>query len=219
MRARFDLVVLDLDGTLVDSQDILVATVNETLVSFGHPTAAPRVVAATIGLALSEVFRQALASADDATIEALCAHFRQRVHAPEFVSRFRLFDGVVPTLERLRAAGIRLVVATSKGRAATLDILRHCTIDVLMDGVLGGDSVSCGKPHPEMVHRARALFGIAPARTLMVGDTSFDVQMGHAAGVATCAVTYGMHAAESLRALRPDLLIDRFDALPDWLLG
>ena len=88
-----------------------------------------------------------------------------------------------------------------------------------MDDVLGGDSVTRGKPHPEMVHRARALFDIASARTLMVGDTSFDVQMGHAAGVATCAVTYGMHAADSLRALRPDLVIERFDALPDWLLG
>ena len=127
--------------------------------------------------------------------------------------QFRLYPRVADTLATLRAAGLRLLIGTSKGRATTMDIARHCAIDALIDDVIGGDCVTRGKPHPEMVELARERFGIAPERTLMVGDTSFDIEMGQAAGVATCAVTYGMHAPEALRRLRPDYVIDRFESL------
>jgi len=124
-----------------------------------------------------------------------------------------LFGGVDATLVALRGKGVRVAVATSKGRATSLDILEHCRIRGLVDEVIGGDSVTRGKPHPEMVERARSLFAASAERTLVVGDTSFDVEMGKAAGVATCAVTYGMHSAAALRALRPEFLIDSFDSL------
>ncbi len=215
MGARFDLLLLDMDGTLVDSQAILVALVNDTLRALGWPDADERLIAAQIGLPLEEVFRAAAAAANPAAITALCARYRQCADAPDFVRRFRLYSGVRSTLARLRKAQAKLVVATSKGRATAMDIVRHCGIDDLIDGVLGGDCVVRGKPHPEMVHLARRQFPAEASRTLMVGDTSFDVQMGHAAGVATCAVTYGMHTAESLRALQPRFVIDRFEVLAD----
>ena len=213
MARRFELVVLDLDGTLVDSEALLVGLVNETLVIHGHPHAAPPAVAATIGLPLDEVFRHALPSASPSHIQALCAWYRQRADAMDFVRQFQLYPDVAETLAALRAAGARLVIGTSKGRATTLDIIAHCGIDRHIDDVIGGDCVTRGKPHPEMVDQARERFGIAPERTLMVGDTSFDIRMGKAAGVATCAVTYGMHPIESLRALGPDFLIDCFSEL------
>jgi phosphoglycolate phosphatase len=213
LEPRFGLVILDLDGTLVDSEAMLVGLVNETLTANGHPPAAPRSVAATIGLPLEEVFRRALRGCGDATIAALCTHYRARADAMEFVSRFRLFDGVASTLEALRAAGARLVVGTSKGRETTLDIVRHCGIADAIDEVIGGDCVARGKPHPEMVERALLTFGVDPTRALVVGDTTFDLEMGQAAGVATCGVTYGMHEPSRLRALQPTFLIDRFDAL------
>jgi phosphoglycolate phosphatase len=214
MPPRFDLLVLDLDGTLVDSEALLVGLFNDTLGASGYSRAEPGAVAATIGLPLEEVFRRAVPSAEQPDIAVLCARYRDRADAPEFVRQFRLYRGVAETLERLRATGIKLIVATSKRRATTLDILRHCAIDGMIDAVLGGDSVTCGKPHPEMLHRARAVFGTAADRTMVVGDTSFDIEMGHAAGVATCAVTYGMHPAHTLRAFQPHFVIDRFDALP-----
>ena len=217
MPTRFDLLVLDLDGTLVDSEALLVDLVNETLQAAGYPAAARRTVATSIGLPLAEVFQRALPKAAADAIDALCAQYRKRANQLDFVRRFRLYPEVDSTLDRLRAAGVRLVVGTSKGRATTLDILRHCGIVGAIDAVIGGDSVSRGKPHPEMVERARALFRTPAERTLMVGDTSFDIQMGQAAGVATCAVTYGMHAPEVLSALQPDFLIDRFAVLPTLL--
>ncbi len=213
MPHRFDLLILDLDGTLIDSQDILVDMVNHTLARSGFPLADPPAVAATIGLPLDEVFRRAAPAASQDVIAALCVAYRKRASRAEFVEQFHLFPGVAETLAALRDAGIHLVVATSKARPTTLDVLRHCRIDAVIDETIGGDCVTQGKPHPEMVHRARATFGTEPGRTLMVGDTSFDIHMGQAAGVTTCAVTYGMHAAAALRQLRPDFVIDRFELL------
>ncbi|HVN87414.1 MAG TPA: HAD-IA family hydrolase [Candidatus Binatia bacterium] len=215
MPARFDLVVLDLDGTLVDSEALLVGMVNETLTTHGHPAAPAAAVAATIGLPLAEVFRRALPRTGEPEIARLSAWYRGRADASEFVRQFRLYPGVVDTLAGLHAVGTRLVVGTSKGRATTIDIVAHCAIDRFIHEVIGGDCVSRGKPHPEMVERACAQFGAAREQTLMVGDTPFDITMGQAAGVATCAVSYGMHSPESLRALGPDFMIDRFAALHD----
>jgi len=219
MSRRFDLLVLDLDGTLVDSQALLVGLVNDVLQRAGCPIADPAAVAATIGLPLDEVFRRAAPRAPRDVIDALCVTYRGHADRQEFVQQFCLYPDVATTLTALRAAGLRLVVGTSKGRATTTDIVRHCGIADCIDDVIGGDSVTRGKPHPEMVHRAQALFGTEAQRTLMVGDTSFDIEMGKAAGVGTCAVTYGMHAAEALQQLRPDFLIEQFDQLSRLVRG
>ena len=220
MTTRFRLLVLDLDGTLVDSEAILVGLVNDTLAAHGHPRAQPRAVAASIGLPLDEVFRRALPSriSPDA-LAALCAAYRAQADRADFVRQFRLYPDVASTLATLRQAGLRLVIGTSKGRATTGDIARHCGIDGLLDGIVGGDCVTRGKPHPEMVRRAQALYAAAADETLVVGDTSFDITMGQAAGVATCAAAYGMHGAETLRALQPDFVIDRFAQVLDVVGG
>lgn len=215
----FDLLLLDLDGTLVDSEDILVKMVNDTLVAHGHPAGDPRTIAASIGLPLDDVFRRALPGVADDLLPTLCGYYRSRADAGEFVRQFRLYPGVQHTLAALRLGGARVVIATSKGRRTTLDILQHCAIDRLVDDVFGGDCVTRGKPHPEMVQRARERFGTPVEQTMVVGDTSFDIQMGQAAGVATCAVTYGMHPAGVLRALQPDFLIDRFESLRNIVAG
>ncbi|MFI5394984.1 MAG: HAD family hydrolase [Candidatus Binatia bacterium] len=215
MHRRFDLLILDLDGTLVDSEALLVGMVNETLVESGYPSADARGVGALIGLPLDEVFSRAAPTAEANAIAELCTRYRLRADAPEFVRQFRLYAGVTPTLAGLHSAGLRLVIATSKRRATTLDILRHCAVDGMIDAVIGGDCVTRGKPHPEMVHRAQAYFPTAVERTVVIGDTRFDIEMGQAAGIATCAVTYGVHAEQELRAAHPDFLIDAFGSLSD----
>jgi len=212
-QARFDLLILDLDGTLVDSEALLVGMVGETLGAHGYAPPFPGSIAASIGLPLDEVFRRAVPHAGAAAIEELCADYRRGADTPEFVARFCLYDEVASTLAELRAAGARAVIATSKGRATSLDILEHCGIHSMIDEVVGGDCVERGKPHPEMVERALAQFATPPERSLVVGDTCFDIEMGKAAGAATCAVTYGMQAESALRAMRPEFVIDRFAAL------
>jgi phosphoglycolate phosphatase len=215
---RFDLLVADLDGPLVDSEAQLVGQVIETLRAHGFDAPLRRAIAETIGLPLDEVFRRAAPAADAGALEVLCVAYRRAADTPEFVSRFCLCNDVAVTLDALRAAGVRIVVATSKGRKTTIDILEHCRIRSVVDEVIGGDCVRQGKPHPEMVERARELFPASADRTMVVGDTSFDMEMGKAAGVATCAVTYGMQSVERLSALRPTFMIDRFEELGRLLL-
>lgn len=219
MATTFDLVIVDLDGTLVDSQALLVGLVNATLHAHGLAMAESTTIAGAIGLPLAEVFRRATPAVPRQTIETLCDAYRRQADAMEFVRRFRLFADVARTLEDLHASAVRLVVATSKGRRTTLDILEHCAIRHCFDEIIGGDSVANGKPHREMVDRARQLFPAIAARTLVVGDTSFDIEMGKSAGVATCAVTYGMHDAVRLGELAPDFLIDRFAALRELIVA
>jgi HAD superfamily hydrolase (TIGR01509 family) len=216
---HFDLVIVDLDGTLVDSEALLVGLVNDTLIAHGHAPAPAPTVAAAIGLPLDEVFRRAAPTAHLRAIEAFCADYRRHADAMAFVRQFRPFADVATTLEDLNARAVRVVVATSKGRATTLDILAHCAVRHCIDEVIGGDSVTHGKPHREMVDCARRLFPAAPQRTIVVGDTSFDIEMGKSAGVATCAVTYGTHSAALLQALQPDFVIDRFAALRELIVA
>jgi len=219
MQRRFDLVVLDLDGTLVDSEALLVGLVNSVLIQCGFPSAAPRTVAAAIGLPLEEVFRRAAPAIADEPLQSLCLRYRTHANSLEFVRQFRLYPDVAETLATLRAAGVHVMVGTSKGRATTLDIVQHCAIDGLIDHVIGGDCVARGKPHPEMIEQALRTSATHESRTLMVGDTAFDIEMGQAAGVATCAVTYGMHPRAALHALRPDFMIDRFADLQQVVIG
>src|SRR5262245_38144951 len=148
MPRRFDLVILDLDGTLVDSEDILVGLVNSTLTAAGWAPAPPRAVAALIGLPLEEVFRNVAPDLATDGIAALCSEYRACADAAEFVAQFRLYAEVDATLTELRAHSVRMAVATSKGRATTLDILTHCAIAHHVDQVIGGDCVERGKPHP-----------------------------------------------------------------------
>jgi phosphoglycolate phosphatase len=219
MKRKFDLVVFDFDGTLADSQKLLVGLVNEVLAAHGLPQAPERAVAECIGLPLATVFRRNLATADDEDIAALCRIYRAHADTQEFVSKFRLFPNVRTTLDRLRASGVRLAIGTSKGQATTHEILRHCRIDDIIDAVVGGDSVQQGKPHPETVELLLTSLGGSRQRTLMVGDTTFDIEMGQAAGVATCAVTYGMQPESSLRQLNPTFVIDCIDELADIVSG
>jgi phosphoglycolate phosphatase len=210
---NFDLLVLDFDGTLADSEALLVGLVNDTLAAHGLPRADHRLVARQIGSPLPRVFRQSTDHLDDETLARLCAHYRLHADSMDFVRRFRLFPRVRSTLAALHEAGAHLVIGTSKGHATTCDIIRHCGLDDLVAEIIGGDSVTQGKPHPEMIDRARALFETPRQRTLMVGDSIFDIEMGHAAGVATCAAAYGMQEPETLRALQPRFVIERIDQL------
>jgi phosphoglycolate phosphatase len=213
---RFDLILFDFDGTLSDSESVLVDLVNEALTDRGHEAVDAARIAARIGLPLERVMHEIAPHLDAAEIAAICAGYRTRAREPETVQRFVLFPGVREALFALRDQGVRLAITTSKNRSTTVDIVAHCGITDVIEAIFGGDSVTRGKPHPEMVETALAHFGCAPERTLLVGDTSFDIEMGQAAGVSTCAVAWGMQPAEALRQLAPDFVIDRIGELVEF---
>ena len=209
-RPGFDLLICDLDGTLVDTRDGIAATLRATLEEAGFPAPPPSEVYPLIGLPLDTLFRRFLpeASADGLAarlVEAYRDRYRRTV-----TPHTRAFPGVAATLDACRKAGLQLAVATSKTVRIARETLEVAGLADAFALVLGVDSVARPKPAPDMVLRVLAELGAAPGRTLVVGDAGHDVAMGRSAGARTCAVTYGVQTRAELLAAEPDCLVDRF---------
>jgi phosphoglycolate phosphatase len=211
------LVVFDMDGTLIDSQHLIMASMERAFAVAGHALPVREQVLAVVGLSLPEAMA-ALAPhlPAEATLD-LAERYRegfvaQRAAGAE-AEHAPLYPGARQTLERLAADPTMLLgVATGKARAG----LDHaCAIHDL-----GGFFVTAqtadrhpSKPHPSMLLAALAETGCMAERAVMVGDTEFDIAMGRAAGFATVGVAWGYHPRARLEAAGADLVIDRFEAL------
>ena len=210
MAIRF--VILDLDGTLIDSAPDLRAAANRTLAAAGRPALDLPTVTRFIGDGVRKLVERAFAATgaalDEAALDRATAEFTARYEAAASVLT-RPYPGVPETLARLRGAGIRLAVCTNKPTPAAGLVLRELGLAPLIDAVSGGDAVARRKPHPDHVHDALARLGGVPEAAAMVGDSEPDITAGKAAGLATVAVAYG-YARVAPRALGADRLIDRF---------
>ncbi len=205
-------VVFDWDGTLVDSKQALVASFQETtaeLIGEPFPTAEED-VERIVQVRGQEAFEE-IAGGDRELYERIEEVFHRVYVAKQ--TTIAPFPGALETLARLRGAGLRLGVATSKARRR-LDLEAERTgIGAFLDASISGDEVAAAKPDPEAVAAAIAVLGAEPARTLYVGDGPNDVLAGRAAGAITVAVSFGFHPEEA-RAAAPDHVVD---TLPDLL--
>jgi len=214
MTIRF--VILDLDGTLVDSAPDLHAAATIVLAEAGRSALDLTTIKRFIGDGVRKLVERAFAATgpalEPAALDQATARFTTLYEAAATVLT-RPYDGVPETLTRLRAAGMRLGVCTNKPMAAAGIVLRELGLAPLIDGVSGGDAVARRKPHPEHVLDAlRRIGGGGGERAAMVGDNEHDIAAGKAAGLATVAVTYG-YARQPYKTLGADRLIDRFGDL------
>ncbi|MEJ0070603.1 MAG: phosphoglycolate phosphatase [Pseudomonadota bacterium] len=213
MPIRF--VILDLDGTLVDSAPDLRAIAERVLAEAGRPALDLPTVKRFIGDGVRKLVERAFAATgpalDPAALDHATARFTELYEAAASVLT-RPYDGVPETLARLRAGGIRLAVCTNKPMAAAAIVLRELGLAPLINAVSGGDSVARRKPDPEHVRDALQRIGGLPEQAVMVGDNEHDIAAGKAAGLVTIAVTYG-YARVPYSVLGADRLIDRFSDL------
>ncbi|MEO5355531.1 MAG: HAD-IA family hydrolase, partial [Magnetococcus sp. XQGC-1] len=128
-----------------------------------------------------------------------------------------LFPGVRTVLETLHNANVEMAIATGKSMRGLQRTLREHNLNTFFHSLQTAD-VARSKPDPEMIENILRETGSNPKETLMVGDTTFDIEMGHQAGVITCAVTYGCHSRERLAQARPHHWLERMADLPA-LLG
>jgi phosphoglycolate phosphatase len=191
---RWDAVVFDLDGTLVDTAPDLHAHLNEMLADLGRPGFALDDVRPMIGDGARMMLRRGLEASggmpDGVDLEALFAEFLRRYTARP--QRFgAIFDGVEPVLQALGAAGVKLGVCTNKPQApadrllAELDLARHFPV------VIGGDSLAVRKPDPGHLQAVLERLGARPGRAVLVGDSANDVSAAKATGVPCVLVSFG----------------------------
>ncbi len=218
---RIDAVMSDLDGTLIDTLGDFVEAVNRTLADLHLPAIAPEEIALRVGKGsehlLHSVLNWALAQSGQAPkamqTEALFAQAWARYqHHYETINgqHATVYPGVREGLARLRARGLRLVCLTNKPQAHALALLQAKGLDDAFEAVFGGDSFARKKPDPLPLVQACAWLGTAPARTLMLGDSSNDAQAARAAGCPVVLVTYGYNHGQPVREVGADGHVDGF---------
>lgn len=215
MSAKFDLIVFDWDGTLMDSAARIVASLQAAGRDVGLPRRSDAECRNIIGLGLQEA------------INTLHPTMEPH-HAPHFVERYRhhflvacplpevLFDGVHEILQALERRRLWLGVATGKSRQGLDRALDHTGCKRYFHATRCADE-TCSKPDPMMLREIMADLDVAPERTLMVGDTEYDLEMARRAGAAALAVTYGAHEPQRLESFAPLACVDSATALATWL--
>ena len=214
------LVIFDCDGTLVDSQHMIVAAMDAAFASLGRPSPGRFATLSIVGLSLREAFER-LTSPDDADIPALIEAYKNAFHAlrADPAHTEPLYDGARMVVEALVAQGdVMLGIATGKSQRGVRLVLGHHGIFEHFATIQTADDAP-SKPHPAMIAQAMAAVGVGPEATIMIGDTTFDIDMAVAAGVAPIGVAWGYHPAEALHAAGALTVLDRFAELPAALAG
>jgi phosphoglycolate phosphatase len=213
-----DLLIFDLDGTLIDSKLDIACAVNATRAHMGMGPLEMDRISSYVGHGAPVLVRRALGpDATETAVQDGLQFFLEyyREHKLDYT---RLYPGVRESLDRLREARKRLAILTNKPVAVSRSIIEGLGLRAHFFQVYGGNSFEFKKPSPIGVEKLMAEAGKDRAATVMVGDTAVDVETARNAGVRSCGVRYGF-APESLNDPPPDMLIDRMEQLADWVLS
>lgn len=211
---RFDLIAFDWDGTLYDSTRLIARCIQAAVVDVGGARPSENDAAWVIGLGLAEAL--ARAAPDVPKEKYVELGHRYRYHYLQHQDDLVLFDGVLPMLDALRARGHKLAVATGKSRRGLNEALKTVSLRDRFDASRTADE-TFGKPHPRMLLELMAELDVTPERTLMIGDTTHDLQLALNAGCASVGVSYGAHEPEGLSALKPLFVAPSVAGLAAWL--
>jgi phosphoglycolate phosphatase len=211
----YSLILFDVDGTLIDSARCISASLEQALRDCGC-ACDPSCVKDQIGLPLDAIIRNVSRGIPDQSIPHVIDAYRH--HYPRFDEELTgLFPGIHEAIDALYRGGATLAVATNKLTQRARSALDRFGLADRFDPIVGSDQVARPKPNPDIVYRVLELTGRSADEAVMVGDTAWDVEMAHAAGIASCAVTWGNHDHERLLQARPSHLARSFAELYELL--
>ena len=214
MARRYELIVFDWDGTLMDSAGVIAQSVQAAACDLGLEPPSDERARHIIGLGLVDALRYALPDLDEGRYEHLAERYRHH-----YLSRdheLLLFSGVDALMLELAESGRWLGVATGKSRLGLARALEYSGLGSHFHATRCADECH-SKPHPQMLEELMAEFAVAPAATLMIGDTTHDLLMAQNAGVDAVAVSYGAHPREILEAAAPRYCAHSVEDLATWL--
>ena len=211
---QFDLICFDWDGTLFDSTAIIVRSIQQAVLDVGGTKPTDEAASYVIGMALMPALAHAAPDVPKEKYPLLGERYRHHYLATQH--DISLFDGVLPMLADLKGRHHWLTVATGKSRRGLDDVLASRQLHGIFAGSRTADETA-GKPDPRMLHELMREFGADPERTLMIGDTTHDLQMARNAGVASVGVSYGAHEPHDFGALGPRYIAHSVADLDRWL--
>ncbi len=211
---QFDLIAFDWDGTLYDSTQIIVRCIQAAVTDVGGQTPSQAQAAYVIGMALMPALAHAAPDVPKEKYPLLGERYRH--HYAQHHNDLSLFEGVLPLLQALHERQHLLAVATGKSRKGLDEALHQVALRGIFDASRTADETA-GKPDPRMLHELMAELGVAAERTLMIGDTTHDLQMANNAGCASVGVSYGAHGPSGLEDLRPRAVVHSVAELHAWL--
>ena len=212
---RFDLIAFDWDGTLFDSTAIIVRCIQQAVIDVGGARPSDKAAAYVIGMGLMQALAHAAPDVPAERYPQLGERYRHHYLAHQ--NDLSLFPGVLPLLDELKERQHWLAVATGKSRRGLDDVLRTVQLQGMFNGSRTADETA-GKPHPLMLQELMREFGTDPERTLMIGDTTNDLQMAVNAGCPAVGVSYGAHEPGEFHSLNPLYIAHSVADLREWLM-
>ena len=216
MPRRFELLVFDWDGTLMDSAAAIAESLQAACAELGLPVPSNQRARHVIGLGLADAMAYVLPGLSTQDYKQVLDAYRV-----QFLQRdggTTLFPGAAEMIRELHGAGFLLAVATGKSRRGLDRALEETGLGDFFHTTRCADE-GFSKPHPGMLEAVMDTLATPPVATVMIGDTTHDLEMANAAGVAAVAVTYGAHERPALAACQPLAMIDELPGLRDWLIG
>lgn len=213
---RFDLIAFDWDGTLFDSTAIIARCIQAAVRDVGGKEPTYEAASYVIGMGLMQALAHAAPDVPKERYPLLGDRYRHHYFAIQH--DISLFDGVLSMLDDLKSRGHVLAVATGKSRRGLDEALRTAALAGTFDASRTADQTA-GKPDPQMLHELMAEFAVLPERTLMIGDTTHDLQMALNAGCASLGVSYGAHEPAAFDELGPLYVAHTVAQLHNWLRG
>lgn len=210
---RFDLVVFDWDGTLFDSTALIVKSIQGACRDVGTDVPSDLDAAYVIGLGLQDALRHAAPRLDPSLYPQLAQRYRHHYVARQH--ELSLFEGTLELLAELKSRHHLLAVATGKSRRGLDDALAHAELANVFDATRTADETA-SKPDPLMLRELLAELGVDPARAVMVGDTTHDLEMARRAGTPRVAVSFGAHDREAFADYAPLVVAHSTDELHRW---
>lgn len=214
MSRRFDLIVFDWDGTLMDSTGAIVRAIVAASHDLGLPAPSDLRARHVIGLGLTDALAHAVPELAPADYPKMVERYRHHYLSSDH--ELSLFPGMFEMIAELSGEEYWLAVATGKSRVGLDRALGHTGLGPYFHATRCADECF-SKPHPAMLLELMDELAVAPERVLMVGDTTHDLQMAANAGVASLGVAFGAHPREALEAAQPLAIVDEPGEMAAWL--
>ncbi len=213
---EYDLIVFDWDGTLMDSTAQIIDCMQLAIQQLDLPSLSDETVSHIIGLGLNEAVATLYPDINPQIRQNLGLHYQQNwIKSPE---QAPLFSHAQNLIKRLNQQGYFLGVATGKSRKGLNKVLTTTELDEYFHATRCVDECH-SKPHPEMIEQLMDYLGVTPNKTLMIGDTSHDIQMAHNAGAHSVGISHGAHTSEALAACQPKAIVNDLHQVEKWLLS